>query len=195
MNEFLLIAIVVCLGVLFLLLFVAIQTIFEEKRKKAMNMTIEMIEAVLEKSKQMHNNLNVLIDSYGQLEVLEKENAKLNDATVEFIESNMFSSLDGYKFDMIISNPPYIKRSDILTLQNEVKSFEPTLAIDGGEDGFDFYKIIAKNAKNFLNDGGLLLLECGIGQADIVKDMLNGFSNVEIIKDYENIDRIIKAVF
>ena len=100
----------------------------------------------------------------------------------------------GKKFDVIISNPPYIKSNDINNLQSEVRNYEPSLALDGGEDGFDFYRIIANDAKCCLNDNGVLILECGIGQAQDVAEMLVDFSSVEIIKDYENIDRIVKAV-
>ena len=125
---------------------------------------------------------------------LASENAKLNDAQVDFVLSDMFNGLEGQKFDVIISNPPYIKSQDILSLQKEVKDFEPNLALDGGEDGYNFYKIITKNAKNYLNDGGVLIMECGIGQAQDIKEMLVGFRSVEIIKDYSQIDRIVKAV-
>ncbi len=136
----------------------------------------------------------VAVDISEEALKLASENAKNNGATVEFIKSNMFDELGGYKFDMIISNPPYIKSEEILTLQKEVKSFEPMIALDGGLDGYDFYRIIAKNTSELLNKGGILLLECGIGQAETIKDMLTDFTSVEIIKDYENIDRIIKAV-
>jgi len=122
-----------------------------------------------------------------------KENAKINGANVNFVQSNLFENIED-KFDMIISNPPYIKSEDIATLQKEVKDFEPTLALDGGVDGLDFYKKIALQAKNHLNKGGILLLECGIGQAQDVADMLKDYGTVKIIKDYENIDRIVKAV-
>lgn len=125
---------------------------------------------------------------------LAKENALLNDAKVEFIESDMFSALDERKFDVIISNPPYIVSEDIYSLQREVKDFEPSLALDGGKDGYDFYRIIARDAVKHLNEKGVLLLECGIGQAETIKNMLVDFTSVEIIKDYENIDRIVKAV-
>lgn len=125
---------------------------------------------------------------------LAKENAKLNNAEIEFIESDMFSSLSDRKFDLIVSNPPYIKSEEILNLQKEVKDFEPVMALDGGESGLDFYKIIAVNVKQYLNPNGALLLECGIGQAEDIVKLLDGFNSVEIIKDYENVDRIIKAV-
>ncbi len=127
--------------------------------------------------------------------VLAKENAEINGAEIEYVESDMFSGVEGRKFDVIISNPPYIKKSDIETLQVEVKDFEPILALDGGDDGFDYYRIISVQAKNHLNEDGVLLLECGEGQAHIIKDMLDGYKSIEIIKDYENIDRIVKAVF
>ena len=127
-----------------------------------------------------------------------KVNAKQNCAEIEFIESDMFSELsDGKerKFDVIISNPPYIKSQDISTLDKEVKDFEPVLALDGGKDGLDFYKIIAKNAKSHLNEGGLLFLECGYDQAEQVKNLIVDAKSIEIIKDYSGIDRIVKAVF
>ena len=121
-------------------------------------------------------------------------NAKKNDADITFIQSDMFANLEGEKFDVIVSNPPYIKSEDIKTLQKEVKDFEPILALDGGQDGYDFYRRIANEVKTYLNDNGVLLLECGEGQAQDIKDMLVGFKSVEIIKDYNQIDRIVKAV-
>ena len=123
-----------------------------------------------------------------------KENAKLLDADVEFIVGDAFSPLENRKFDVIVSNPPYIKSEDIRALQKEVKDFEPMLALDGGKDGLDFYRVIANNCINHLNEGGVLLLECGYNQAEDIKNLLKGFKSIEIIKDYENIDRIIKAV-
>ena len=131
--------------------------------------------------------------SEGAIE-LAKQNAELNSANVEFITSDLFENLSGKKFNVIISNPPYIKSEDIDNLQTEVKDFEPRLALDGGVDGFDLYLKIAEQVKNYLLPNGVLLLECGIGQAQQIKDMLKGFSSVEIIKDYENIERIVRAV-
>ncbi len=126
---------------------------------------------------------------------LATQNARDNNLEIEFIKSDMFSLIkEGEKFNVIVSNPPYIKSGEIATLQKEVKDFEPHLALDGGLDGYDFYKIIATEAKKYLVKGGYLLLECGIGQAETVKEMLDGFYDVQIIKDYENIDRIVKAV-
>lgn len=125
---------------------------------------------------------------------LARENEELNRAKITFVPSNMFESFDEEKFDVIISNPPYIKSGDVKTLQREIREFEPIVALDGGEDGLHFYRVIAENAPKFLKAGGILFLECGIGQAQAIKEMLSAFSQVEIIKDYENIDRIVKAV-
>ena len=122
-----------------------------------------------------------------------KENAILNGANVTFIESNMFDSLSENKFDVIISNPPYIESKVIDTLDDEVKNFEPKLALDGGVDGLDFYKIICENSKKYLNDNGYIFMECGIGQADKIAEIFSSIGNVEVIKDYSEIDRIIKV--
>lgn len=125
---------------------------------------------------------------------LAKRNAELNGADIEFIESDMFSAIGNRKFDFILSNPPYIKTEDIDGLQREIKDFEPIIALDGGVDGLDFYRIIAAEAKKHLNAGGAVYLECGLGQAADIVAMFDDFSYVETIKDYENIDRIVKAV-
>ncbi len=124
---------------------------------------------------------------------LAKENASINDAQIDFIESDLLNDVDE-QFDVIISNPPYIKSQDILSLQKEVKDFEPIIALDGGADGLDFYKRIAKDCVKNLKPNGILLLEIGFDQAEQVKNLLTNFNSVEIIKDYENNDRIIKAV-
>ena len=123
-----------------------------------------------------------------------KGNAVKNGASVEFIESDLFSALKDRKFNVIVSNPPYIPSAEISSLQREVKDFEPSLALDGGDDGLDFYRKICKAAPEYLKSNGVLIMECGIGQAQSVVKMLKKFSKTEIIKDYENIDRIVLAV-
>lgn len=122
---------------------------------------------------------------------LTKENAqKLGVSNiVNIVKSNMFENIDG-KYDVIVSNPPYIIADDIKSLQKEVKEFEPYSALDGGVDGLDYYRIIAKEAKLHLNDGGILALEIGINQAEDVKELLADF-DVEIMKDMQQIDRIV----
>lgn len=122
-----------------------------------------------------------------------KSNANSLGGDVEFIKSNLFESLNG-KFDFIVSNPPYIKSGDIASLQSEVRDFEPHLALDGGEDGLDFYRRIVAEAPDFLNAGGYIFFEVGINQANDVKKLLEkDFCCVTIIKDVENIERIVYA--
>ena len=132
-------------------------------------------------------------DVSGDALALAAENAANNGAAIEFIKSDMFAELGDRRFDVIVSNPPYVASDEIETLQREVRDFEPRIALDGGRDGLDYYRIIAKEAKSHLKDGGILLLECGENQADAVIELLYGYKNAEKIKDLENIDRIVKA--
>lgn len=131
--------------------------------------------------------------SDGALE-LAAENAAQNKADITFINSNMFGNVTE-NYDVIVSNPPYIPTQDINGLEKSVKDYEPKLALDGGADGLDYYKIIAVDGINHLNAGGKLFLEVGIGQANAVKELLEqaGFINVEIRKDISGIERMIKA--
>ncbi len=123
---------------------------------------------------------------------LAKENAENNGAEIKFSVGDLFGDLTE-KFDVIVSNPPYIKSGDIKDLQTEVKDFEPIVALDGGEDGLSFYRRICSESVKYLNKGGILLLECGFDQAKDIIKLLKDFSSVNIIKDYEGIDRIVKA--
>jgi release factor-specific protein-(glutamine-N5) methyltransferase len=137
----------------------------------------------------------VAVDVSDEALCLASENAKLNDAEITFVKSDLFTELNvDENFNVIVSNPPYIKSEDILTLQNEVKNFEPRIALDGGVDGLDFYRKIATESRKFLTENGILLLEVGISQTSDVKNLLSDFSEVQIIKDYENIERIVVAV-
>ncbi|HAJ77663.1 MAG TPA: peptide chain release factor N(5)-glutamine methyltransferase [Clostridiales bacterium] len=119
------------------------------------------------------------------------KNAKVLSTKVVFIKSNMFRNVNE-KFDVIISNPPYIPSKDVGILDIEVKKYDPKLALDGGTDGLNFYKIIATQGKNYLNKNGKIFLEVGIGEAESVKNLLieNGF-DCYIKKDYNNIERIV----
>lgn len=127
---------------------------------------------------------------------ISKQNAEnLNLKNIEFIKSDLFSSLNGKKFDVIVSNPPYIPFKLKDSIQHEVK-FEPELALyTNDEDGLYFYKKIIQKAPIFLNPNGYLLFEVMIGQAPLVKEILkkNGFINIEIARDIQGIERVIKA--
>jgi release factor glutamine methyltransferase len=111
---------------------------------------------------------------------------------VEFIQSDLFESLTG-KFDIIVSNPPYIAEFEFETLQKEVLR-EPRLALDGGEDGLEFYRSIISEAPAYLKPGGHILFEVGFGQAESVKEIIGsrgGFTVESILKDFNGIDRVI----
>ncbi len=95
------------------------------------------------------------------------------------------------KADAIVSNPPYIKREDIESLQAEVKH-EPVMALDGGEDGFDFYRVICKKWPEYLKDGGFIALECGEEQAQYICELFDKeLFDTEIIKDFASVDRFV----
>ena len=120
------------------------------------------------------------------LEALEiaRENAINNNATIKLIESDMFENLD-FDYDIIVSNPPYIKTDVIETLDKDVQC-EPHLALDGGKDGLRFYRVINRNLDR-LKQNGYLILEIGYDQAEDIKKI---FSNAKIYKDYGGNDRV-----
>lgn len=120
------------------------------------------------------------------------KNYKLDN--VHFIQSNLFENING-KYDIIVSNPPYIRRKDLLKLQKEVQK-EPTLALDGGEDGLDFYKKITKESKDYLKENGILIFEIGHDQYEEVEEILikENFTDIDYIKDIQDFKRIIIGV-
>jgi len=130
--------------------------------------------------------------SEGALETA-KKNAALNSADVEFIKSDVFSSMEGRTFDAIVSNPPYIEKDVIPALMKDVKDFEPMSALDGGEDGLDFYRQIIKEGREHLNKNGFIFFEIGYNQGEAVKKLFeeNGYSEIRIIKDLAGLDRVV----
>lgn len=122
------------------------------------------------------------------------ENARLNKVEVKFLRSDLFSGLKNKKFDLIISNPPYISAGELAGLAKEI-SFEPKQAIAAGIDGLDFYRSIIGRSAAHLHDNGLLAFEVGFRQAKTVSAMLGekNFSDIKIIKDYNNIPRAVLA--
>lgn len=119
-----------------------------------------------------------------------RENAVANDVSVNFIESDMFQQITE-KYDMIISNPPYIKSQVVATLMPEVRDYEPHLALDGKEDGLYFYRKLAKEAGKFLTPGGMLCLEIGYDQGADVAQLLQqqGFLQVRVEQDLCGLNR------
>ncbi|MBQ9730335.1 MAG: peptide chain release factor N(5)-glutamine methyltransferase [Clostridia bacterium] len=124
---------------------------------------------------------------------LAKENAELNGAEITFIQSDLFTRIRN-RFNIIVTNPPYIPTAEIETLQREVKDHEPHLALDGGEDGMDYYRRIAADATKNLARGGVLIMEVGAGEAQKVVKMFKYCQYSMVIKDFAGVDRYVKIV-
>ena len=124
-----------------------------------------------------------------------KENAKLNEVPVLFERSDLFEMVTE-KFDVIVSNPPYIPTDVIPQLMPEVQVFEPIEALDGKEDGLYFYRKIVEQSKDYLNSGGSLMFEIGYDQGKDVSKMMTdaGFSNVCVKKDLAGNDRVVTGM-
>ena len=114
---------------------------------------------------------------------------------INFIKSNIFSGIEdkGLELDVIVSNPPYIRRADINTLHTQVKDYEPYIALEGGEDGLNFYRDITRESVKYLKDKGILAFEVGYDQAEDVSEILkhNGYTNIYTKKDLQGIDRVV----
>ena len=131
------------------------------------------------------------------LEVARKNASDIlgNGNRAEFIHSDLFDAVEG-KFEMIVSNPPYIPTDIVKTLMPEVKDFEPMRALDGTESGLYFYEKIIPEAKNYLTVGGQLLLEIGYDQGEAVENIMKkeGYIETKIIKDYAGLDRVVTGI-
>ncbi len=128
---------------------------------------------------------------------LARENARINKANVSFVHSDLFGSVRG-RYNVITANPPYVVSREIARLPKDVKNFEPHIALDGGEDGLDFYRRIAKEVSRYMVRGGLLILECGEDQArDIVKifQTETRCDFAMVVKDLAGVERVVKIGF
>lgn len=131
-------------------------------------------------------------DTSKQALLVAKENAKANDLAVTWERSDLFQNITG-TFDMILSNPPYIPTGEIERLMPEVRDFEPRIALDGSEDGLEFYRRILEEGKSFLNPRGYLLFEIGYNQGEAVSAMMKaaGFGQVRVIRDLSGLNRVV----
>ncbi len=122
-------------------------------------------------------------------------NIARNKASVALYRGDLFDAVPDMRFDVIVSNPPYISAKELETLMPEVRDHDPLLALDGGADGLVFYRRIAAEAAQHMNAGGRLLLEIGADQAKAVSGLLteNGFTDVRVLQDYGGLDRIVTA--
>lgn len=121
-------------------------------------------------------------------------NADYNKAEIRFFRGDLFDAVNE-KYDVIISNPPYIETEEIEKLESNVKDYEPRRALDGGSDGLDFYKRIFENSGEYLVNAGIIAVEIGCNQADAVKSIAekNGFEDIKVIKDLSGLDRVVTA--
>lgn len=124
------------------------------------------------------------------------ENAKRLGIEAEFIKGDLFENIEG-SFDMILSNPPYIRTEEIQTLQEEVRLYDPFEALDGKEDGLYFYRRIIKESGTYLKHGGWLAFEIGYDQAEAVSGLLQeaGYVKIEVKKDLAGLDRVVYGMY
>ena len=120
-----------------------------------------------------------------------KKNAAANGVCGEFMLMDILKEYPNKKFDVIVSNPPYIRPEVIETLQTEVKDYEPYGALYGGDVGLIFYRRITDIAPKMLTDNGILAFEIGYDQGEDVKNLMSGFSDVRVIKDLCGNDRVV----
>lgn len=126
-----------------------------------------------------------------------RENARINQASVTFVKADLFDGIRG-KFDLITANPPYIKSGEIVSLDQEVRDFEPRIALDGGEDGLDFYRRIAERIRRYIVRGGMCIMECGEGQAQEIIRIFRETARCDfamVVRDDAGVERIVKIGF
>ncbi len=123
-----------------------------------------------------------------------KENGKMHGVDIEWVRSNLYENINE-RFDLIVSNPPYVSQEELLKLMPEVREFEPVGALDGGVDGLDFYRLIIAQSKDYLNKDGYLYLEIGYEQGPAVTNMMcaAGYREVSVIKDLARHERVVKG--
>lgn len=149
-------------------------------------------------AKETNANITAVEKSEKAFEYLNK-NIQLNNAQVCAIKDNIFTCMNLFEnnsFDLILSNPPYIKTNEIKTLQREI-SFEPKMALDGGKDGYDFYKHIVKHWSCKLKNGGMLAFELGENQFETVESLMkkHNFTKIGESLDLSNIQRVIYGTY
>ena len=146
-------------------------------------------------AKYIENSEITAVDISKKALEIARTNAKNNDVEnqITFVESDLFKNLKEDKYDVIVSNPPYIPTKDIDELSEEVRLHDPVLALDGDTDGLKFYKAITKQSVNYLKENGYLCYEIGYNQAEDVRNIMEqcGYSGIKVIKDLAGLDRVV----
>jgi len=148
-------------------------------------------------AKNMNGADITAIDISEKAITIAKENANVNSVEnkINFITADVNSFSVNDKFDCVISNPPYVSKEEFQTLQQEIKDYEPRIAVTDSNDGLDFYRVIAAQSKKLLKPGGKIFLEVGKDQSGFVKQLFeqNGFINVQCVKDLPQIERVVSG--
>lgn len=131
------------------------------------------------------------------IEIANRNIEKFGLRNVKLKKGNLFDSIEKKDFHIIVSNPPYIPIHELEELEKQVREFEPLIALDGGEDGLDFYRTITKKSKQHLEKNGMLIYEVGYNQSEDVRDILleNNFSNIQILNDLQGYERVILGFY
>ena len=154
------------------------------------------IAAACEAAKSKSVSVTAADISEDALEVA-RENARINKANVNFIKSDLFSAIYG-RYNVITVNPPYVRTAEIASLPKDVRDFEPRIALDGGEDGLDFYRRIASEAVRYIVRGGIVILECGEDQAQEIVKIFQAATHCDyamVVKDLAGVERVVKIGF
>ncbi|MBR0277442.1 MAG: peptide chain release factor N(5)-glutamine methyltransferase, partial [Clostridia bacterium] len=138
-------------------------------------------------------SVDISADAIGVARKNAERNGVLN--RLKFINADVFSDFPSFKVDGIVSNPPYIEDGDFTSLMTDVRDYEPKIALLGGKDGLDFYRLICKRGFKILNEGGFIAFEVGYNQAKEVKQILveNQFENIGFSMDLAGINRVVYA--
>ena len=172
---------------------ILVQEVINLNKKKILDMCTGSGCIAISLAKYIKDAVVDAVDISEKALAIAEINANKNDVNVKFIKSDLFEKIED-KYEVIVSNPPYIKTEDLKNLQIEVKN-EPLNALDGGKTGLNFYKKIIKDAKKYLKSNGILALEIGYDQAEEVANLLkeNEYEEIKIIKDLSGNDRTIIA--
>ncbi len=146
-------------------------------------------------AKQFENAEVTAIDSSERALDYARENARINGIkNAAFLKGDLYDLVKGRRFDVIASNPPYVKRADLKGLPPEIVEWEPVEALDGGEDGLEFYRKILACSADYLAHRGFLIFELGYGEARDVIEIAeeSGFKAVSLVRDYSGIERVLR---